>query len=127
MTRLHHFLMQSEPWVLVHVDANALVYILENSAPDDWMEEHAYRVYHPMTFAQQPALPTPLERVQTELERAQREAPGYPRVLLDSARFYGATGQMDRAFSVLGEALELDPKSQEAQSIRAILEGSRRR
>jgi hypothetical protein len=127
MTRLHHFLMQSEPWVLVHIDANALVYILENSAPDDWMEEHAYRVYHPMTFARQPSLPTPLERVQTELERAQQEAPGYPRVLLDSARFYGATGQLDRAFSVLGEALELDPKSQEAQSIRAILEGSRAR
>jgi hypothetical protein len=118
--------MQSKPWVLVHIDANALVYILENSAPDDWMEEHAYRVYHPMTFAREPSLPTPLERVQTELERAQGEARGYPRVLLDSARFYAATGQMDRAFSVLGEALELDPGSQEAQSIRAILEGSRR-
>ena len=126
LTRLHDFLMQSEPWVLVHVDDRALVYIVEDSAPVDWMEEHAYRVYHPMTFARQPSLPTPLEVVATELERAQLEAPNYPRVLLDSARFYGATGQMDKALDMLDRVMELDPDSEEARSIRAILERSRR-
>jgi len=122
MTRLHHFLMQADAWVLVHVDANALVYIVEDSAPADWMEQHAYRVYHPMTFARQRSLPSPIERVTEELERAQLEAPDYPRVLLDSARFYGATGRTDRALDMIDRVLEMDPKSEEALSIRAILE-----
>jgi hypothetical protein len=125
MTRLHHFLMQAEAWVLVHVDTNALIYIVEGSAPDDWMKEHAYRVYHPLTFARQQSLPTPLELVAAELERAQLEAPNYPRVLLDSARFYGAIGQADRAFDMLDRVREVDPDNQEAPAIRSILERSR--
>jgi hypothetical protein len=122
MTRLHHFLMQAEAWVLVHVDANAFVYIVEGSAPAEWMEQHAYRLYHPMTFARQRSLPTPEERVSAELERAQLEAPDYPRVLLDSARFYGATGRLQQAYDMIDRVLGMDPSSEEALSIRAILD-----
>ncbi len=124
MTRLHQFLIDSRGWSLVHIDPVACVYVRDDTVPAAWLGEQAYRLYHPLTFARLPSLPEPVDRVASELERAARDAPGYARVFMDSARFYGATEQMGRAREAIARALELEPDSPEARSIRDVLDSA---
>jgi hypothetical protein len=122
MTRLHGFLIDAKGWSLVHMDPVACVYVRDDTVPPRWLAERAYRLYHPLTFARLPALPERLDLVAGELERAVREAPAYPRVWMDSARFYGAVGEMGRAREAIHRALELDPGNPEALSVRDLLD-----
>jgi hypothetical protein len=121
ITNVHHFLIGSNGWSLVHIDANAYVYVMNRTVPESWLQQHAYRLYHPLTFARLTTLPRPLGRLADELTRAQEEAPQYVRVLLDSGRFYGAVGEVDRARALVDRALALEPSNDEALSLRALL------
>lgn len=122
ITRLHQFLTQATAWQLVYIDSKAFVYVVTGTVSDSWRDKHAYRVYHPMTFARLRALPEPLEQVTAELERARRQAPGYVRVLLDAARFYAATGRGEEGKRAVEQALELEPENAEAQTVRTLIE-----
>jgi hypothetical protein len=127
MRRLHEFLIAANGRCsLVHIDPIAYVYVVDHTVPAAWLAEHAYRVYHPMTFARLPSLPIP-DQVAAELARAQAEAPEYTRVLLDSGRFYGAIGRWADAVATVDRALVLDPANAEAQWLRKRLTAQRQR
>ena len=122
ITRLHQFLIQADAWHLVYIDSKAYVYVVAGTVSEDWLDENAYRVYHPMMFARLRALPEPLEQVTAELERARGQGPEYVRVLLDAARFYAATGRKAEGRNAVDRAIVLEPGNMEAQAVRALIE-----
>lgn len=121
MRRTHDFLIQSRGWALVYMDRNAYVYAKRNTVPDAWLGEHAYRLYHPVTFPRLRFTAAQADTLRAELERAVATDPRYTRPLLDSGRFHAVLGDKEKALDLIDRALHVDSKNPEARALKRSL------
>ncbi|MDH4336569.1 MAG: hypothetical protein OEX18_04750 [Candidatus Krumholzibacteria bacterium] len=98
-----------DTWDLVHMDEQAFVYVSRAAADSTWLGTHAYRSYHPMTFAGERHTPEAFDRAIAELERLTMESPGYLRAWIDLGLARMSRGDTQGAITALESALALDP------------------
>jgi hypothetical protein len=121
MRNVHGFLVDAREWLPVYMDRNAFVYVKESSVAAGWLEQHAYRLYHPATFGGAQFSNDQLDALELELARAIKSDGRYVRAMLDGARFFAGMGRRGEAINLLGAVLEIDPKNEEAGALRRQL------
>lgn len=102
MLNVHRFLTESPGWRLVYLDRIAYIYVAADAVPAAWLDKHAFRLYHPLTFGPSRVTTEHADRLIFELERAAALDPGYYRPWIDLG---SAFIRLDRPLDALG-ALE---------------------
>jgi predicted TPR repeat methyltransferase len=95
-------------WDLVHMDEEAFVYVARASADSVWLDQHAFRAYHPLTFAGAPHSAEQMEAAAAELERLTRESPDYAHAWMDLGLVRLTHGDAPGAMAAFGSAVAID-------------------
>lgn len=110
MRNVHERLIRERArWDLVHIDEDAFVYVAKASADSTWLDTHAYRVYHPATFAGARLSREQVLRAVAELERVVADAPADSRAWLHLAAAYEASGELEKALGAIDRAIAIAP------------------
>ena len=114
MTTVHRSLSQDSTWVLVHIDERATVYVKDTSVDAEWLAQHAFREYHPLTLANRRLTRDTLNRLVLELERAVQEQPRYAQLWLDLGLALRTRGDSAGALRAFEKAVEIEPENPSA-------------
>ncbi len=110
MRNIHQNLVAAHAtWALVHMDPVAFVYVRSSSVDSTWLDAHAYRAYHPMTFEGKPHSADEFAAATRELERATVESPDFSPAWMDLGLARFARGDYDAASAAFRKATEIDP------------------
>ncbi len=125
ITNLHTALDRFDEWALVHIDAAALIYVKTDGISPGWLDEHAYRIYHPMTFKDKRFPPEKLPGVIGEIKRALEGETRSARLWIDLAIANAVLGDYAAARSAAEEALSIDPDNTAVRTMLRRLESTK--
>jgi hypothetical protein len=126
MRNVHNSLIVwNATWDLVHMDPTAFVYVARAAADSTWLAAHAYRAYHPLTFAKTRHTPEAFALAIADLERLTRASPEFVPGWLDLALARLARGEDAAAAAALERVLALDPAHAGARDLMRRLQAPR--
>jgi len=118
MRNVHERLMRDRvAWDLVHIDETAFVYVAKAAVDSTWLDAHAFRVYHPVTFEGARLSRSEVERAVVELERATAAVPEMSLLWMHLAAAYEASGEVEKGLQACARSLAIDPNRAEAIQI----------
>jgi predicted TPR repeat methyltransferase len=109
MRNVHASLMTwHEKWDLVHMDDVAFVYVSRAAADSTWLAAHAYRHYHPLSFAGKPHSPEAFAAAVADMERLTTESPDFSPGWMDLGLARLSRGEAPGAMDAFEQVVRID-------------------
>jgi hypothetical protein len=124
MRNIHEWLQELDGWSLVLVSDLGFVYVADESVPPEFLADHAYRWYHPLSLANRRLSREEIDGIAVDLDRAVAESPDSPRLWLDLALVQYARGNTDAAAQAVERVIALEPGNTAALELRGRLRSS---